>query len=138
MLWTMARSAVDVLSITRLPSKLIKDNMARKDMLFNDVIDYLQERGLAWGSSKADVVGKKFVSSLVNCLWYIDGRIHVFTKQGFKLPDLVTCFVGYNKPEASKHRKRTVENVCQLYVYIQLLFSVAWNLFIGKNLILMF
>ena len=67
---------------------------------------------LSWRGTDADGLGKKFVSSLVSCLWYIDGRRHVFEKQGCKLPNFVSCFDGYNRPELSKHRKCTTENMC--------------------------
>ena len=44
-----ARSVVDVLmssqSSPKLPSKLSKENMTKKDVLFNDVIDYTCKRG---------------------------------------------------------------------------------------------
>ena len=79
------------------------------------------------------MAGKKLVTTLVNCLWYIDGRTHVLTKQGCKLPDFVLSFTGYNKPEISKHRKRKVENMCAsilrshssaLFGFLQ---STYWN-----------
>ena len=36
----------------------------------------------------------------------------IFLKtRGFKLPEFVSTFTGYNKPEASKHRKRILQNM---------------------------
>lgn len=96
----------------RLPTKTTRESLTMKDVLFNSVVDFLGVQELAWRGTDADGVGKKFVSSLVDCLWYIDGRSHVFEKQGCKLPDFVSNFAGYNKPEVSKHRKRTAENMC--------------------------
>ncbi len=75
------------------------------------MIDFLEEQGLSWKGDHADTLGKKIVSVLVDCLWYIDGRVHVFEKQSCKLPDFVTQFQGYNKPELSKHRKRVAKNM---------------------------
>jgi hypothetical protein len=96
----------------RLPTKIIKQTITSKDRLFNAVIDFLHEQELAWpGATEADGIGRKFVSCLVDCLWYIDGHIEVFEKQGCKIPDFVSLFDGYNKPEASKHRKRSRENM---------------------------
>ncbi len=75
------------------------------------MIDFLEEQGLSWKGDHADTLGKNFVSVLVDCLWYIDGHVHVFEKQSCKFPDFVTQFQGYNKPELSKHRKRVAGNM---------------------------
>lgn len=41
----------------------------------------------------------------------MDGHHDVFSKQGFVLPDFVKEFIGYNRPEMSKHRKLDRGNV---------------------------
>ena len=135
-----SRSAVDVLMSAqrnlcepRMPKKITRESPTKKDKLFNDVVDFMEGEGMSWRGGEADSSGRKFVSVLVDCLWYIDGRIHVFEKQGCKLPDFVSSFKGYNKPELSKHRKRGVENMCASVIrahsssLFSCLQSVYWN-----------
>lgn len=85
--------------------------LLKRTLYLISVIDFLEGQGLSWKGSEADGCGKKFVTVLVDCLWYVDGRIHVFEKQGYKLPEFISSFQGYNKPELSKHRKRVAENM---------------------------
>ena len=76
-----------------------------KFIVTKQIVDPLPSRcavDVLMSAQRADSSGRKFVSVLVDCLWYIDGRIHVFEKQGYKLPDFVSSFKGYNKPELSK------------------------------------
>ena len=51
--------------------------MTKKDVLFNDVINFLQKQELFWQYADADRARKKFVSCIIACLWYIDGRKRV-------------------------------------------------------------
>ena len=133
------RSAFDILMNAqrslcqpKLPSKITRERMTKKEVLFNDVVDFLQSQELSWpGTDVAEGAGKKFVSSLVDCLWYLDGRKHVLEKQGCKFPDFMLSFEGYNKPEASKHRKRSTENMCSsvLRAHSQSLYSCLQNVY---------
>jgi hypothetical protein len=111
-------SAFDVLMNTqrelcqrKLPKIIEKQNKTKKDELYNKVVDFLEEQNLAWSSSEVDSSGVALVQNLIDCLWYIDGHHHVLGKQGCCIPDIFSSFTGYNQPQASKHRKRTVENM---------------------------
>ena len=55
--------------------------------------------------------GTPFVRTLCNALWYIDGHHHTFQEAGCPIPAMFKEFTGYNKPEASKHRKRSAVNM---------------------------
>ena len=133
------RSACDVLMNAqrslcqpKLPSKITRERLTKKELLFNDVIDFLQSQDLSWpGTDAAEGAGKKFVACLVDCLWYLDGRKHVLEKQGCKFPNFMCAFEGYNKPEASKHRKRSIENMCSsvLRTHSQSLYSCLQNVY---------
>lgn len=92
------------------------------------------EHELSWRGTDADGLGRKFVSSLADCLWYIDGRKHVFEKQGCKLPDFVSSFDGYNQPELSKHRKRATENMCSATILSLLHYLAACKASTGISL----
>ena len=94
------------MSCPRLPNRLEKDIMTRKEKLYNDVIELLKKYNLSWNGKDAAVTnGVRLVKVLVECLWYLDGRYHIFEKQGCVIPKIFTNFSGYNVPEASKHHK---------------------------------
>ena len=101
------------ISCPRLPDRLEKDTMTRKEKLYNDVIGLLEKYNLSWnGKDAAATNGVRLVKLLVECLWYLDGRYHIFEKQGYVKPKFFTNFSGYNVPEASKHRKQALDNIC--------------------------
>lgn len=83
----------------------------KKQQLRNDLLDFLAERELIFPRGQVSSSGEAFISSLVNMLWYIDGLHHVFNERNYRIPILFEKFTGYNSPEASKHRKRSIENM---------------------------
>ena len=52
-----------------------------------------------------------FVSKLSKILWYIDGHHSTLESRTKKIPEIFRAFCGYNRPEASRHRKRTIDNL---------------------------
>ena len=58
-----------------------------------------------------DSVGKKFITDLSNTLWYIDGHHRVLSSRSCDIPKFFSNFTGYNRPEKSKHRKRSISNL---------------------------
>ena len=72
---------------------------------------------MGWNQFDVDGAGISFVSAVVDTLWYIDGHHQVFEKQGLKIPDIFSQFIGYNVPEASKHRKRSAMNMSQCTIH---------------------
>ena len=102
------------LCLPLLPPRFQKDSLTKKEILHNDLLSLLEKRGLAWeGREATKGCGIRFVKVLVDLLWYIDGRHHVFENQGCAIPKPFSDFKGYNIPESSKHRKCTCENVSQ-------------------------
>ena len=96
----------------RLPDRLEKDKLTRKQELYNDVIGLLEKFHLSWkGNDAANSSGVRLVKVLVECFWYLDGRYHIFAKQGYSIPPVFSNFTGYNVPQASKHRKRVLDNM---------------------------
>ena len=63
---------------------------------------------MQWRNSEVDGAGVNLVRTLTECLWYIDGHHSVLEKQGCSNS---TAFQGYNIPEASKHRKHSINNL---------------------------
>ena len=117
--------------ITSLPKRIEKEKMSKKDNLYNAVLEFLTKENVGWNQLDVDGVGIRFVSALVDTLWYIDGHHQVFEKQGLKIPDVFSPFVGYNVPEASKHRKRSATNMseCTIHSHAALLFGCLQGIY---------
>ena len=95
---------------SQLPAE--KPVRTNKDRLYNDILKFLHDQNLKW---KENVIssGERFVNLLAQILWYIDGHHHLFDERSnTKLPQIFAQFQNYNKPELSKHRKRTLPNLC--------------------------
>ena len=80
----------------------------RKDRLYNEVIKFLANNNVGWCDPE---FGKPFICDLSNVLWYIDGHHEVLASRSCPIPSLFKSFVGFNKPELSKHRKRSISNM---------------------------
>ena len=83
----------------------------KKQQLRNDIIDYLEVHNLTWCAQQVATEGERFVACLVDLMWYIDGHHEVFQHRSNAIPSSVSQFSGYNIPELSKHRKRSLQNM---------------------------
>ena len=83
----------------------------KKQQLRNDIIDYLEAHNLTWCAQQVATEGERFVACLVDLMWYIDGHHEVFQHRSNAIPSSVSQFPGYNIPELSKHRKRSLQNM---------------------------
>ena len=91
-------------------SKTLPDPVEERnqlDKLHNKVIALLKNKKLGWDSSRHFT----FVSKLSKILWYIDGHHSTLESRTKKIPEIFRAFCGYNCPEASRHRKRTIDNL---------------------------
>ena len=84
---------------------------SKKDKLYNDFIGLLKEENVIFPASEGNSSGRNFIKTAVDCLWYVDGHHDTLQKQSCPIPQLFQCFVGYNTPELSKHRKRQGTNM---------------------------
>ncbi len=91
---------------TRSLPHYISQEENRKDKLHNAILQALSEQGLGW--IEPSRYGKTFIIDLCNLLWFIDGHHNVLSSH---IPLLFSKFVGYNRPELSKHRCRSVSNL---------------------------
>lgn len=101
------RSAFDVLMSSAreklLPSKISSNKQLRAtDRLFNDLIDYLCSLGVGWSKDCVDTMGKRFVLSLRDALWYLDSHHDKFADRGVHFPDRLSHFTGYNDWRSKK------------------------------------
>lgn len=97
-----------------LPSKRQERNM--KDTLFNGLVDMFKENQLFLSHSECQSFGNNFISILTDVLWCIDGHHDTFKMQSLAIPDVFQVFSGYNLPERSKHRKRTIANLSGVHL----------------------
>ena len=114
-----------------LPS-LVVEPKNKKDVVRNNVIGHLFELGLKWSDDDVSSAGEPLVRSLTNCLWYIDGHHEVLSQRSVVIPECFQRYSGYNRPELSKHYKRTLENMLSfLYKPTQMHCSVACQVSTG-------
>ena len=90
---------------------LIENPRTKKQKLFNDFVNFLAEKGLRWRGDEVQTTGTACVRAIVEALWAIDGHHSVFESRNVIIPQAFHVFSGYNLPELSKHRKRSVENL---------------------------
>ena len=83
----------------------------KKDKLYNDFLGLLSEENMHFTTADVDSLGKIFVKTIVECLWYVDGHHEKLKRQSAPIPDYFGRFTGYNLPELSKHRKRQHTNL---------------------------
>ena len=94
-----------------LPKKVTVGN--KKDELYNDIVDLFEKEGLVWKSSEVQSgIATNAVTTIRDTLWYIDGHKHTLADRSCHIPVVFSAFEGYNKPERSKHRKRTASCLC--------------------------
>ena len=87
-----------------LPDKIVVRN--KKDQLFN-MLMMIEKEGLRWKPSEVDSgTASNALSSLCDAVWYIDGHHQTFAERNFCIPEILSSFVGYNKPENSKVQKK--------------------------------
>ena len=117
---------------SKLPSK--KQCHNKKDALFNDLIDYLDQNKLYF-TSEADTLGANLVRALCDLLWCIDGHHDTLKQQQCPVPKVFSKFIGYNIPEMSKHRKRSITNISSDYLkpIVSSLFSILQSSYWKKE-----
>ena len=82
---------------TSLPEKWSPSNAKLK--LKNGIIDWLAQNKLGWEAAMAKQLGLKFVNTLADALWYIDGNGNTLADQSLQQ------FQGYKEPEKHKHKQ---------------------------------
>ena len=102
------RKSHQELSQRRLPQRLLE--RTKKDKLFNDLLNLLETKEWEWAPDGIES-GRRFLTTLTNVLWYLDGHHDTLSHRGFKVPELFSPYQGYNVPQASKHRKRSAVNL---------------------------
>ena len=106
----MMQNSARMAAAERVPLPDLLPERNNKDKLFNAIIAFLEKNDFTW-ISKGNLHGAPFVRALSSALWYIDGHHHTLKEAGCPVPEMFTGFSGFNRPEISKHRKRSVTNM---------------------------
>ena len=93
-----------------MPNKILPSKN-KKQQLYNDLIEHFESNQMMWYANEVADDGEKFLANMLDLLWYIDGHHDVFNRRNKKIPESWSRFSGYNTPEASKHRKRSIQNL---------------------------
>ena len=99
-----------LMSVSRrltMPNKILPSKN-KKQQLYNDLIEHFESNQMMWYANEVADDGEKFLANMLDLLWYIDGHHDVFNRRNKKIPESWSRFSGYNTPEASKHRKRSI------------------------------
>ena len=136
---TVSRNAVDVLMAAAhaRSSKVLPEKIEKcKDEPFNSIVEWLKEENLTWKSSEVDSgTATNTVSTLQCVLWYIDGHHKNLADRSCSVPSIFSKFTGYNLPERSKHRRRSIQSFSReiLRSHSQRLFGNLQNQFWLRN-----
>ena len=87
------------------PDKYDNSRKTQRHQLHNDLIDFLQEKGLGCHKENVLSAGKPFVTQLVDVLWQVDGHHPKLAAQQCEVPSLFSVFSGYNTPENYKQKR---------------------------------
>lgn len=90
-----------------LPKQI--NGRTRKDELYNELVSCFSSMGVSWENPEQH--GKAFITDMCNVLWYLDGHHAVLSSRSCSIPSFFSRFTGFNKPELSKHRKRSISNL---------------------------
>ena len=98
------------LQLPQRPSEAGQDRN-KKVALKAEVINWLEKNNLGWSYESVQSQGGRFVNTLTDVLWYLDGHHASLKARSCQLPAEFEMFVGFNVPEKSKHRKREHTNL---------------------------
>ena len=103
------RRVEDPIEPTRCLPPYISPEKNKKDKLHNALLQALSDEGLGWIDPLK--YGKVVITDVCKLLWLIDGHHNVFSSRSCHIPLFFSKFVGYNRPELSKHRRRSISNM---------------------------
>lgn len=92
---------------------LIQAPASKKEELRNAIFTLLVTKECNFPKGIGSV-GNSFLDKLTNIFWYIDGHAKTMARESVsKLPTVFSKLNGYNCPELSKHRKRSIGNLSE-------------------------
>ena len=100
-------SANSILQLPPCPSS-VAISRSKKAEMKKDILLMLERKKLGWSPCAVSSSGESFINLTTDCLWYLDGYYQAFKDRCLEIPSEFNLFQGYNKPEASRHRRREV------------------------------
>ena len=99
----------------RLPEAPSEAAVARnkKMAVKRDFIKWLERKKLGWSVDRVQL-GSRFVDAVADIMWYVDGHHDTLQSRACPIPADLKEFQGYNKPELTKHRRRSQPSVLKL------------------------
>jgi hypothetical protein len=129
----------------KLPPK--KYIYSRKDLLYNDLINILEQSSLGWTGGTHESIGNNLVNRLVDLLWYIDPHHEKLKNRGYKIPDFFLALpqyqneTSYNQSYFTSHHKKEQLKSNNLQYFVKAIESCIsqpwasidiWGNFIGS------
>ena len=109
--FSVMMSAQRQVSAQRLPPS-IEQPRNKKDELYNTLLGFLKKEQLCWTSLEvAHGVAACFVRILTDVLWFLDGHQSTLRERSCETPVVFDQFANFNRPELSKHRKRSTSSL---------------------------
>ena len=72
------------------------------------MIAFFKKEQLCWTSTEVDQgVARSTTRMLTDALWFLDGHQATFRDHSCDIPFVFNQFANFNRPELSKHRKRS-------------------------------
>src|SRR5271154_4596141 len=83
----------------------------RKQILRNNLVDWIKHHGSGWSSQTyANMQGKQFITCLTETIWYIDMCNHKkFEERNNHIPELLLEFFGRANPESYKESRKSFD-----------------------------
>ncbi|CAB4391120.1 unnamed protein product [Rhizophagus irregularis] len=79
----------------------------RRDLLYNEIIELLQNKKAGWRGGIHQTLGKEFVERVANALWYIDPHLKLLQSRSCHMPALFKELATY----ASDNTDRNTYNI---------------------------
>jgi len=92
----------------KLPQRPNENN--KRDVLTKLFIDWLDGLELGFSPDGVDTIGKNFVTTVTNVLWYIDPYVSTMVERSCKVPQALNRFFGLNNPKLRKQKIPAVES----------------------------
>ena len=89
---------------------------------------------MGWSTDACEQQGNKFMNTLTETLWNLDGHAETLKSWGCGIPGMFEGFTGYNVPDKSKHRKRSHTNEYQKIVELsQGMFQICGSSYLKRG-----
>ena len=88
-----------------LPPQFSEQRHPQKSKLKNDILQWLESKGLGWSPDAVQSLGCTFVNTIADAMWYIDQNHATLASRGNHVPDIFHRFSGYRRPGQQKKRK---------------------------------